>query len=71
MLPTELKEIIVANSNHKLSLLSVLNSNLFFWFFIASSDCRNVNTIEINLFPINLDFMSANEFFKLAEYQIP
>jgi len=40
-------------------LLAVLNSGLFFWFFIAFSDCRNVNLREIVRFPIDLLSMKA------------
>lgn len=53
--PSELKEIGFDNSEIKEITLAVLNSNLFFWFFISFSDCRNVNSREILKFPITLD----------------
>jgi hypothetical protein len=41
--PSELKHLRISSSAVRDSLLAILNSNLFFWFFIAFSDCRNVN----------------------------
>lgn len=52
--PTELKDITLGSESEKNTLLSVLNSSLFFWFFISFSDCRNVNSREILKFPIDL-----------------
>ena len=44
----------VGSELEKTTLISVLNSSLFFWFFISFSDCRNVNTREILKFPIEI-----------------
>lgn len=55
--PSELKHLILANKLDRDVVLALLNSNLFFWFYIAFSDCRNVNNREIKSFPINLDAM--------------
>ncbi len=52
--PSELKDITVGSELEKTTLISVLNSSLFFWFFISFSDCRNVNTREILKFPIEI-----------------
>lgn len=53
--PSELKRLSFENEIYKDCAISFLNSSLFFWFFIAFSDCRNVNTREIKLFPVSLD----------------
>ena len=53
--PTELKEINFQSKEQMEIAIAVLNSSLFFWFFIAFSDCRNVNSREILKFPIELD----------------
>jgi hypothetical protein len=34
--------------------LAVLNSSLFYWWFILGSDCRHLNTREIERFPIGV-----------------
>ncbi len=67
--PSELKDISVNSEIEKNTLLAVLNSGLFFWFFIAFSDCRNVNTREILKMPCDLSNMDndiKNELSKLA-----
>lgn len=56
--PSELKTLYTRNENEKAIILSVLNSSLFFWFFVAFSDCRNVNRREILEFPIEVDSMN-------------
>lgn len=56
--PSELKDITVGSDIEKYTLISILNSGLFFWFFIAFSDCRNVNSREILKFPIDLTKMN-------------
>lgn len=61
--PSELKDITVDSEIDKNTLASVLNSSLFFWFFIAFSDCRNVNSREILKLPCDLSRMD-NEIKK-------
>lgn len=67
--PSELKEISVRTEDEKFILISALNSNLFFWFFITFSDCRNVNSREILKFPIDLggfDKLTINRLKSLS-----
>lgn len=52
--PTELKKLGFETSQNRDISISVLNSSLFFWFFIVFSDCRNVNMREILCFPFDL-----------------
>jgi hypothetical protein len=39
-------------------IVSLLNSSLFYWWFILLSDCRDLNIREIENFPIGLENMS-------------
>ena len=55
LLPSELKELNFYNSDNAYVTLSVLNSNLFFWFISVFSDIRNLNRREINLFRLSID----------------
>ena len=56
--PSELKQIHLANPEQRDIVLAVLNSGLFFWFFCAYSDVRNVNRREIEAFPCTIDEMA-------------
>ena len=37
------------------SLCALINSSLFYWWFVAMSDCRDLNMREIDNFPIHLE----------------
>ena len=50
-----------------LSLCALINSTLFYWWFIVLSDCRHLNLREINNFPINLTEITKNNYFNLSE----
>ena len=52
--PTELKELGFATAANRDAAVATLNSSLFFWFFSAYSDVRNVNRREVEAFPIDL-----------------
>jgi hypothetical protein len=56
--PSELKELIARTEGEKAALLCALNSSLFFWFFSAFSDVRNINRREIEWFRFSLDSLS-------------
>ncbi len=65
--PSELKEINLKDEADKDIILCTLNSNLFFWFFVAFSDCRNVNSREITSFPVGIREYDNNLVIKLSE----
>ena len=46
---------------------AVLNSTLFYWWFLLFSDCRNLNMREIVSFPIGLDLIADPDLDKLGE----
>lgn len=56
--PSELKTIGLRTPLERDIVLAVLNSGLFFWFFCAYSDVRNVNRREIDAFPCSISEMA-------------
>ncbi len=46
--PSELKALLFDTRNERDVWLAVLNSSLFFWWLTVHSDCRNLNSREIN-----------------------
>jgi hypothetical protein len=62
--PSESKQLACYNKNHIGLIIPLLNSSLFFWFFIQNSDARHINKREIGFFPINLQKLKAT---KLAD----
>ena len=43
----QVKDLWFSDKTHALALCAVLNSSLFYWWFIISSDCRHLNIREI------------------------
>ena len=66
LVPTELKLLYLNSSDRRDAILAVLNSSLFFWFFSAYSDVRNLNRREIDLFPCSLEKMHRYNVSRLA-----
>ena len=64
--PTELKKIFLDSSERRDAVLAALNSGLFFWFFSAYSDVRNLNRREIEQFPCSLKEFQKNTVSELA-----
>jgi hypothetical protein len=56
--PSELKAIFFASEEIRNRFLSLLNSNLFYWFLTVYSDCRNLNKRE--LYTIRFDIEKAS-----------
>ena len=63
--PSELKEVYLRTEAEREVAISILNSSLFFWFFCAFSDVRNVNKREINAFRCSLDIMQPEVISEL------
>jgi hypothetical protein len=51
---SELKEIRFSDSVDSNIALSAYLSSLFFWYYIAMSDCRNLNKREVDAFQLNI-----------------
>ena len=54
---TQVKSIEVKNADYR-AIVAILNSSLFYWWFLIWSDCRHLNRREIDTFPIGLQTMS-------------
>jgi hypothetical protein len=55
--PSELKLLYCDSKLERDVIIAILNSSLFFWFYCAFSDVRNVNRREIVAFPCSIDGM--------------
>ncbi len=64
---SQVKSIALKTDLDALTLVAILNSCLFYWWFILLSDCRHLNSREINNFPVGLDKMSNSFKAKLAK----
>jgi hypothetical protein len=49
--PSEFKMLNFSSSAQQFAALSLLNSNLFYWFITVFSDCRHLNKREVNAMP--------------------
>lgn len=63
IISSHIKSINVEKQNLN-SLLTLLNSNLFYWWFIIFSNCRDLSFREIKNFKISLNDISNNQLIK-------
>ena len=63
---SELKELLFDKPNYRDVALATYNSSLFYWFYIAFSDCRNVNKREVHAFPLDFSKMNQNVLSPLS-----
>jgi len=63
--PSELKAIHFPDDRSAGCALSVLNSSLFYWLLNVTSDCRNLNRREIDMFPLDVKSLSQLHAQKL------
>ena len=61
------KRMYFDTEEHCNSAILLLNSSLFYFWYIAMSDCRHLNTREINAFPSSLNFSQKNLLQELME----
>jgi len=57
-LSSQVKVLCFDNLLEAAAVTAVLNSSLFYWWFIVHSDCRHLNLREIQSFPLGLRDMS-------------
>ena len=56
---TQIKKLLLPNKADASVVVAVLNSSIFYWWFLILSDCRHLNMREVNSFPLGLDRMSV------------
>ena len=66
-LSSHLKLLKANNVLDQRVIVGVINSSLFYWWFILLSNCRDLSFREINNFPVGLDDMSDAVKKRLAE----
>jgi hypothetical protein len=66
--PSELKTLAFSSPELRDVALAALSSSLFYWYFIANSDCRNLNRREVLRFPFpDVDSAHVAPIQRLAE----
>lgn len=50
--------LYLETQTHRDGIIAVLSSSLFYWYFILTTNCRDLNPIDLSGFPINLDQLS-------------
>ena len=64
---TQVKSLTLATKSDTAAVVAVLNSSLFYWWFLILSDCRHLNMREIESFPLGLDQMSQDTKLRLGK----
>ena len=59
--PSEFKTLNFRTAEEKAAALSVLNSNLFYWFITVFSDCRHLNKREVDAMPLPDDLHTRKD----------
>lgn len=59
--PSEFKTLRFGDQRIAELALCCLNSNLFYWFITAYSDCRHLNKREVDSFPVDLNSLAEHE----------
>ena len=60
------KNLGFENGDQAIAECALLNSSLFYWWFIVYSSCRNVNTREIENFPFNPSQLEKQKMRELS-----
>lgn len=64
---TQVKTLHLPSKADAAVTVAVLNSSLFYWWFLILSDCRHLNMREIENFPIGIDRMTDTVKTRLAQ----
>ncbi|MBN2548714.1 MAG: hypothetical protein JXB15_06135 [Anaerolineales bacterium] len=67
---THVKRLCLSSDENALAIVAILNSSLFYWWFILLSDCRDLNMREIKFFPVGLHQMTLEHKQMLGELAI-
>ena len=66
-LSTQVKTLKFENKTDAQVAVAVLNSSLFYWWFLLLSDCRHLNLREIESFPVGLECMPISTKTRLVK----
>ena len=64
---TQMKSVYLPSQLDAEATVAILNSSLFYWWFIVRSDCRHLNLREIEDFPIDIGQVSRPNKLALQE----
>lgn len=67
--PSEFKTLNFSSKAQKFAALSLLNSNLFYWFITIFSDCRHLNKREVEAMPFPDSLHTGKELAQLLEHR--
>ena len=62
----QIKQLFFENNGYATMACALLNSSLFYWWFILCSDCRHLNLREIQNFPFSLKKVSKKNYKELT-----
>lgn len=57
---SQLKTIVMYGAQQRLCVTALMNSSLFYWWFVIQSDCRHLNAREIETFPCDIDDIDSD-----------
>ena len=64
-----LKPYNFSDANYASICCCILNSSIFYLWFIILSDCRHLNAREVDNFPIGIDLISDDTILKLCSLE--
>ena len=63
----QIKDLRFSKKEHALAFCCLINSSLFYWWFIISSDCRHLNMREIVNFSFNPENLNQTQLIELSK----
>ena len=63
---TQIKEVHAAEGM-SFAVCAVMNSSLFYWWFVIMSDCRHLNFREVQNFPVDLEILCKSHGEKIKK----
>ena len=67
---TQVRPLHIATRLDASVVVAILNSSLFYWWFVVLSDCRHLNLREIRNFPVGIDEIEDSTKASLASMSI-
>jgi len=57
----------LSSSEFRDAAISILSSSFFYWYFILTTNCRDLNPSDLNEFPVNLEQLSRPTLTSLVK----